>query len=166
MRAKTKKILKWFGGITFAVVLLFGLAIYTLICPNIGEMSRYSYCYFMCISSEIRNVPLVDIQGNPAYYTSGLDMNHPTSSTSYNWVRYKSSSSIENIVTETKKYLSSIEYKDSVKSCYEGKSECSNCCWESNLKDSIVRITVTTFENDTSKFDVFIWLEYKNGETE
>jgi hypothetical protein len=161
MKSNTKKVLKWFGGIAFCILMLIGLRIYTLMCPELGEMNRYSYCYFACISSEIKNAPLIGLKGKPVYNASGLDLNHPAPTTDYCWVRYESNSSLEDTVKETTRYFNSIGFKDSDKSCHEGKSECSDCCWESNRKDSVVRITVTTSKNDISKFDVWIWLDYE-----
>jgi hypothetical protein len=111
MKSNTKKVLKWLSGIIFCILMLIGLAIYTLICFQRENISRYSYCYFVCVSPEIKNIPLIGLVGNPRYASSIEMLDENTEYSAYKVVKFTSNQSEEQIINEIENYLSSIRFQ-------------------------------------------------------
>jgi hypothetical protein len=111
MKSKTKKILKWFGGLVLFFLLLVGLAIYTLICFQRENISRYSYCYFVCVSPEIKNIPLIGLVGNPRYASSIEMLDENTEYSAYKVVEFTCNQSEQQIIAEMEHYFNSINFQ-------------------------------------------------------
>lgn len=120
MKPGAKKILKWLGGAVVLFFLLCGLAIYTLVCFQRGNISRYSYCYFVCVSPEIKNVPMTGLVGSPEYASSLEMLYESTEYNAYKLVVFTSSQQEEKTINEIESYLSSIGF---VKSHDETKEQ-------------------------------------------
>jgi hypothetical protein len=111
VKPKTKKILKWLSGIIFCILLLIGLAIYTLICFQRENISRYSYCYFVCVSSEIKNIPPVGLEGSPRYSSSIEMIDDSVEYQATKSVKFVSNQTEEHLINEIETYLNTIGFK-------------------------------------------------------
>lgn len=153
MTSQNNRNIKWFGGLFLILLFLGSLALYTLVCRNIGigELSRNSYCYCVYVSSDIKNVPLIGLQNEPVYRAAGLDFNHSDVFYNSSSVSYQSNSSVEEIVAETQKYFTNLGFIDRNIMC-ENDSECSNCCAEFRRGNIIVNLFVFTNKDKESKF--------------
>lgn len=152
MNSKPKKFLRWVSGIFFSLLLLGGLALYTLISPNVGfrEINKNSYCYCVHISTNIKNTPLLGLQGNPIYYATGINFNQSSSTSAYQRVIYQSDKSAEEIIYETKKHFNSAGLTNAKSNC-GNYPQCLNCCAEFKGKDSTISVIISLNEDGDRK---------------
>lgn len=148
MKLNIKKILKWVGGIILSLVLLCVLGIYTIICFDQDEISRYSYCYFVCVSPELKGVPIVGLEGSVKYYSTSnlgevIQVKPPKQS-----VRYLSTKNKDEIQAEISQYLYSVGFENTEIECFT-TPDC-KCCPGFKKRGLEIRVNIYPEETNDS----------------
>lgn len=142
MQDKTKKIIRWLGLISLGLFALFASVIYVFLdCwSETGIQKNSLYCY-VCISSNIRNFPLIGLTGE-AKYSVDIQFGEPNEShPAYNAVEFSSNENPEQIMREASEYLRSSGFKDEKIGC-PNYPQCSTCCASFSGKVSEVTVFV------------------------
>jgi hypothetical protein len=110
---KVKKLVFWSVSAFVSLILTFVLWFcITSYCDGLST-SRYSPFCFICIPSNIRNVPLIGLVGEPEYstVTYAFDWEPKYSHPGNNEIDYKSNESPTEIVKELEDYFASKDFK-------------------------------------------------------
>lgn len=143
MEKETKKILVWVGlSLVGLFLTLLALGYTILMCHESGEISRYSPFCYICVSSAIRNVPLIGLEGEPIYYVNGEYQDGNKIAQASSTVMYSSDKTPNEVIQAAIVYLNSIRYKTEKLGC-ANYPECPNCCINFTGKNSKVSVHIT-----------------------
>lgn len=142
MRNGEKRILQWIGVIALGLFTLSASTIYIFLdCWNETRIKRNSlYCY-ACISSNIRNFPLVSLMDEPVYSVD-IQFGEPNEShPAYNSVKFSSDQNSQEIMRQSSEYLLSKGFKEEKVGCPDYPI-CPKCCASFSGKSSVVEVFV------------------------